>query len=457
MLRQLRSIAGLTLVGLVAVAACGDDAPNSSNGKGGEPSDGGEGGAGNAASKGGSSAKGGSGGKGGTASKGGSSAKGGSGGKGGTDSAGGASGAAGASAQCPACESGFCLDDGTCVDCLPTDDACPSGSYCTDENTCAPGCKPSGDGCASGVCDETHNCSNCINDDECIDDLVCGNGQCGASCTQAQEGQQASCGDGLTCCSLHCTDVEIDSNHCGACGATCGDGEFCGIDACADTGQGGAGGAGNAPCVACHPVTLANICAIANAIVILDSNVNETEGNRTPGRAIGAALRDKCVPQPALSEAEQDSVEALNITTGRPVSGGKELLIVAGGAFYQHLEGYLEAQRIAPLYLNVTDTDTQFLKSSNNQEVVSLPIAGPHDTSDYFLIQFMRDPASGSLALNAQGFWLSGTNAAAYQLIEAILPNLASFDKAWYAYEWTDADGDKAPDLNEMVLKASGL
>jgi hypothetical protein len=121
----------------------------------------------------------------------------------------------------------------------------------------------------------------------------------------------------------------------------------------------------------------------------------------------------------------------------------------------------LEDQRIAPLYWNVVNPDaptaSQYVKSSNDEVVLSLPIDEDHDSHDLFIIQFMRDPASGSLALNAQGLWLSGTNAAAYQLIEGMLPNLASFDKAWYAYEWTDKDDDKAPDLNEMELIDSGF
>jgi len=68
----------------------------------------------------------------------------------------------------------------------------------------------------------------------------------------------------------------------------------------------------------------------------------------------------------------------------------------------------------------------------------------------------MRDAKSGSLILNAQGLWLSGTIAAAHQLEHAILPNLAAADKAWYAYEWTDQDGDQAPDSNEIQLVDSG-
>jgi hypothetical protein len=96
------------------------------------------------------------------------------------------------------------------------------------------------------------------------------------------------------------------------------------------------------------------------------------------------------------------------------------------------------------------------LKTSNDEEVLTLPLAGDHDSHDLFIIQFMHDASSGSLMLNAQGLWLSGTIAAAYQVTNAVLPDLASFDKAWYAYDWTDADGDKAPDVDEITLIDSG-
>jgi len=209
-------------------------------------------------------------------------------------------------------------------------------------------------------------------------------------------------------------------------------------------------------CVECHDTTLANLCSVAKVTVILDSNKNSSDGNRVPGRALGAALKDKCVPSPLLTEAEQDSVEALNLTTGRPVSDSSELLVVAGGPFYQNLEGYLEEQGIAPLYWKVNGNVTEFRKTANKQVVASLPLAGDHDSHDIFIIQFMRDPASGSLVLNEQGFWLSGTVAGAYQLSHGLLPALEQQDQAWYAYEWTDLDGDRAPDLNEIQLLASG-
>jgi hypothetical protein len=67
-------------------------------------------------------------------------------------------------------------------------------------------------------------------------------------------------------------------------------------------------------------------------------------------------------------------------------------------------------------------------------------------------VQFSNDPASGSLVLNAQGIWLSGTVAAGFLVTNQILPDLASYDEAWYAYKWSDLDDDKLPSLDEITL-----
>jgi len=62
----------------------------------------------------------------------------------------------------------------------------------------------------------------------------------------------------------------------------------------------------------------------------------------------------------------------------------------------------------------------------------------------------MRDRSSGSLVLNARGFWQSGTNAAAFQFANAVLPSLRTYTEAWYAYEWTDKNGDQSPQVDEI-------
>lgn len=337
---------------------------------------------------------------------------------------------------CADCESGHCLDDGTCVECVPSRDDCPDGHYCTESNECVPGCARD-ESCASGVCLPSHHCQKCIDDRECASGFLCSAGECAPACTASQEGERAGCEGELTCCSERCADLSTDGKNCGACGNECESGQFCGLEACRD-------------------LTLESLCAVSKIVVILDTNKNSSDGNRVPGRAMGAALAEQCPTKPELVEAEQDSVEALNLTTGRPVSNSAELLVVAGGPFYQNLEGYLEEQRIAPIYWKVAEGAAEFRLSKNDELVASMPIAGDHESRDIFIIQLLRDPDSGSLILNAQGFWLSGTLAAAHFLTNDVLPQLSQHDKAWYAYEWTDLDGDKSPAIGELTLLDSG-
>jgi hypothetical protein len=195
---------------------------------------------------------------------------------------------------------------------------------------------------------------------------------------------------------------------------------------------------------------------MTKVIVIHDTSKNPEDGDRAPGEAIGQALEAQCPSAPSLTQTDQSTAEVLNFMTGRPVSGGGELLVLAGGPVFQTVQAYLEEQRIAPLYWYSDGTITGYRKAADDTTIVSLPIAEDHISHDFFIVQFMRDPASGSLVLNAQGLWLSGTVAAAYQVTQGILPNLASFDQAWYAYEWTDLNEDEAPSLDEITLNASG-
>jgi hypothetical protein len=435
MFRILRRVGLPAFVGLAVSAACTFKDPNQDAGGAGGDS-GGSGGSANGGRSGSSTTHAGSAGK--SGGKGGSTSNAGGTEAGADATAGAAAGGEGGAPECPGCASGFCLADGTCVDCLPSNDHCSDGTYCTDANECAPGCKANGGGCASGQCDADHNCENCIADAECLAPLVCNSGACSAACKAQQEGTSTGCDAGLICCSLHCAELQNDSQHCGSCGSACDDGQFCGI---AD----------------CHDTTLANVCAFSKIIVILDTTKNPSDGNRVPGRKVGDALHAQCSPTPVLTEAEQDSVDALNLTTGRPVSGGGELLVVAGGPYFQNLEGYLEDQKIAPLYWKVGDAFSEFRKTADDSVVVHLPTAGDHTAHDFFIIQFSRDSASGSLVLNVQGLWLSGTVAATYQITNSFLPQLGTLDKAWYAYEWTDGDGDLAPDQNEITLIDSGI
>lgn len=367
---------------------------------------------------------------------------------------GGEGGSAGApdAPQCPQCASGFCFKDGTCVDCLPSLDNCPSGKVCGSTNKCVPGCKSDGTSCASGVCADATDCQSCIGDQECGDGKVCGDNRCAAACTVAQEGTAQGCASGHTCCSQHCIDADTDSEHCGACGAACAKGQFCGPGACSDSGAAGAGGAAGS-CVSCHDTVLANVCSVPQIAVVLDG----ADVNEKAGRALAAALSAYCQPAPIVREVLQTVPDALNPASGRPVSGAHELLVAAGGSFYARLLVYLDSQRVSPIYSYYDGKTTiEFRSASDDATVVSRQNDESNDDHDFFVIQLARDATTGSLILNAQGFWVSGTIAATYFFEHGVLPSLETFDKAWYVYEWKDKNGDKAPDLNEIAQVASG-
>ncbi len=353
----------------------------------------------------------------------------------GTLSESGAGGEAGTGNACAACPSGFCLPTGECVACLANNDHCPDGQYCTDANTCAPGCKD-GSGCASGVCSTAHDCQSCVSDQECSAPHVCGNNQCAAACAADQEGTATGCSTGLTCCTTHCVDATTDAAHCGACGTACSTGQFCGI-----------GG--------CHDSNLAGICAIAKVALVLDGQ----DGNATPGRAIATALHASCSPAPAVREISQDVADAVNATNGRPVAGGDELLLAPGGAFFARLTNYVSTTPVAPVYAagSADGLSTEYRKQGTNALIATQLNDGPHDASDYLLIQMMREPTSGSVILNPQGFWQSGTTAAAYYVVNVMLPTLSTWTKSWYVYKWTDGNANNTPDnANEFTLVDSG-
>lgn len=416
--------ASLFCIGFGLAAACSSSSPpgDGAAGSSGSDEDAGAGGKSGSGSKGGAAGRAGSGNKAGTTGKAGSTSAGdggaagetGEGGEGGTD-------------PCAACASGACLPDGTCVDCTTTKDVCPDGHYCGAENTCLVGCK-NGDACASGVCNAQHDCQSCLSDQECSDVHVCGNNVCAAACTVAQEGTSDGCGAGLTCCGLHCIDAKTDSAHCGACGTACATGEFCGT-------------------TGCQASTLKGVCSVAKLALVLDGQA----GNAAPGRVMAQALVAQCPTVPALREISQDVADVVNTKSGQPVAGGDELLIAPGGGFFAHLTGYVSDERVAPLYAtqNLTTKRNEFRLGKTDAVVVSADYNAPHAGHDFFIVQFVRDPASGSLVLNAQGFWQEGTTAAAFYFAKSMLPLLATLDQAWYAYEWTDANADQLPDAND--------
>jgi len=294
------------------------------------------------------------------------------------------------------------------------------------------GCK-NGDSCASGVCGADHDCQSCTSDQECAEPHVCGAGQCASACGVADEGMNAGCGTGLTCCSLHCVSTANDQHHCGTCGVACSDSQFC----------------GQSGCVASR---FSSLCQVPKVAVVLDGQ----DGDDPTGRALGQALVAHCPTSPTVREVSQTVADVLNPSTGQPVSGSEELLVIAGGNYYQKGVGYMVANKFAPLINLGTQDGYEIRDSRSNALIASELFSDLSNSHDLFAVQFMREPSSGSLLLNAYGFSVGGTAAATLYFQQVLAPNLAGASKGWYVGEWTDKNADQKPDVDELTSLASG-
>ena len=198
----------VALLATVVAAACGDDADT------GAGATAGQGGSGAAGTQTGTTATG-------TTS---------SGAGGGTTSSASTGGAGGgetgceSDADCAGDPAGEHCDpgSGTCVECLPANDDCPSGQYCNAETySCEVGCTDDADCGADLVCDlPTNACVGCLVDTDCPVGSVCDEPTniCYTGCSETQD-----CQEGFTCCGTSCFDVTDDAQHCGDCDTDCTD------------------------------------------------------------------------------------------------------------------------------------------------------------------------------------------------------------------------------------------
>jgi hypothetical protein len=224
-----------------------------------------------------------------------------------------------------------------------------------------------------------------------------------------------------------------DQQHCGACGSACSDSQFC----------------GQSGCVA---VKLSSACQVGKLVVVLDGQ----DGDDPTGRALSQALVAHCTASQTSREVSQTAADVLNPNSGQPVSGSDELLLIAGGNYFQKGMGYLVANKFAPL-TNMGSFDKYEIRdTASNALVASELISDVSDSHDLFAVQIMREPSSNSLILNTYGFTVGGTAAATYYFTDVIAPNLVTTDKAWFVGEWTDKDADHLPDTDELTVIASG-
>ncbi len=238
----------------------------------------------------------------------------------------------------------------------------------------------------------------------------------------------------MACCNGFCADTAADPRNCGHCGNGCTDTQFC-------TG------------VQCDDAILANICGNPKATVVLDIFPTDNEA----GAVIGAALVANCVPPTTVVALNQDAGGVLDPTTGRPITGVGNTSINGGGSYAQQGLHYLEDAGLTPLYWNLTGQNYDIIDRATGTNVVATTPADVNANHDYFYVQLAVEPQSGTLCFSGVGLGGYGTQAASYYLSAVIIPNRATYTKAWYVYEWTDTNNDSignAGDTFALVASA---
>ncbi len=149
-----------------------------------------------------------------------------------------------------------------------TDDACDSGTCCggacVDERSDARHCGACGEPCALGVACLDGDCAAECDTSECPGGFLCTqSGRCVR--TRCDEGtDELSCARGAEalglCCATACVDTLSSHSHCGACGTSCGPGEFCNEGVCAPNVECSTADAGEVSC-ACSLDRIGACCA----------------------------------------------------------------------------------------------------------------------------------------------------------------------------------------------------
>jgi hypothetical protein len=229
--------------------------------------------------------------------------------------------------------------------------------------------------------------------------------------------------------------TDRDVSNCGGCGTTCTAKQFCGKTACTNA-------------------VLSNVCNLPMATAVLDG-LPFDDGAASE---ILTALVARCAPPPTTRTVPQTSGDVIHPTTGRVVLPGGEMLVFAGGRFYQKGVGFLEDQRDLPVYSGGTFPTVTLSRSSDAGLIASSTYedAGSHDI---FVIQVGREEITGTLSLVAYGFHANGTRAAAWYFVNVMLPSITTYTQAYYVYEWVDAaPGNLMPDsADSFTLRGSGL
>ena len=363
----------------------------------------------------------------------------------------------------------------TCVPCLPgATDNCPAGQYCRADNTCEQGCR-TGTDCPSGVCLPNHSCQACTADAQCAAGNICNNGTCVGACSAT-----SPCGANQTCCNGRCQNLQTDEANCGACGVTCGANQACCASSCTATTTNVNCGACGVTCTAdqfcdgsqCRAKTFPNFCANPNVVALRDAQPLDIAATNV----LASTITQYCSSQTNLVFANTTDPAYVQQDAGTLLLGGGYSVVTAGGPFPNLPVKWLErTKKVTPVYFSNNTQGTEFYFKRRlaadagvpdpiivtRQQAACTGVDGglSGQSNDVFVVELAIDPASGTLALITYGLCSpgNGTQAAAWFWANVMLPNRSAYPNGWYLYEWTDTNGNTAPDMMDTFTQlASG-
>jgi hypothetical protein len=175
-------------------------------------------------------------------------------------------------------------------------------------------------------------------------------------------------------------------------------------------------------------------------------------------RDVLRALSERCATPPATRVFPQGSADLIHPESGRVVVRGGELLVLAGGPYFNKTAGFLERERSVPVYNGGTHPAIQFIRSADDAVVASSTFPESTPSHDMIVIQVGRERATGTLALVLYGFHPNGTLAAAWHFVHVMAEDLASYTEAYYVYDWSDTNADQVPNAGDTwQLLGSGI
>lgn len=288
--------------------------------------------------------------------------------------------------------------------------------------------------CASGSCTTAHDCERCVSDTECAEGRVCSTGTCLSPCANTPD-----CPSGYVCCGTRCADTSRDHNHCASCNAFCTGGDYC---------------AG----VGCKQTSVATVCDTPHMTFVLSGA--STDDALAP--VLSAALTSGCPSPPAMTTEPDTASVAVNPTTAQPVAGAGDLIVEFGGPYTTKLANYIESHGYTRIYDTTPDGNVvgfyaHSADGGKDPAIAEAPFAAFTATHDYFKIEMVVDPVSGTRVLQIYGIFSPGTVAAEWFFEHRMLPNLSAYPLRYYVYEWTHGDAGTTPGASDsFVLVASG-